>query len=70
MDEVSKVSQAQKDATNRYRREKVKEIKLRFYPSHAELWEHLKAQEHTAEYLRGLIREDLLRCREKEQESD
>lgn len=64
------VRECQKAATDKYRRAKVKEISLRFYPSHYELWEHVKAQPRAAEYIRGLIAEDLRKCREKEQEDD
>ena len=63
MSEESTVSQAQKNAVSKYRREKVKEISLRFYPSHYELWEHVKSQPKAAEYVRNLIREDMVRSK-------
>lgn len=50
---------AQKRATAKYTKEKVKAFNLRFFPSDAELYEHLKKQPKMAAYLKDLIRKDM-----------
>lgn len=56
---------AQKRAAQKYRAERVRQFALPFYPKDADLWDHLQRQPQKAEYLRGLIREDLERDRAK-----
>lgn len=53
------VSEAQKRASEKYRREKVKQFAVRFYPSEAGIWEHLQAQGNKAGYIKGLIEADM-----------
>lgn len=53
------LTDAQRRAQARYVRESVKQTSLRFYPSEADLWEWLCAQENKQGYLKGLIRGDL-----------
>lgn len=53
------LTDAQRRAQARYVRESVKQTSLRFYPSEADLWEWLCAQENKQGYLKGLIRADL-----------
>lgn len=55
------VSDAQKRANEKYRRENVKQISVRFYPNEQDIYEHVKAQENVAGYIKELIRQDLLR---------
>lgn len=54
-------TEAQKRANAKYMRDKVKTLTLRFYPSHADLWEHLRQQPNQQEYVRELIRADMER---------
>ena len=53
------VSEAQKRAYAKYRRNKVKEFKVSFYPAHMELYEHLQKQPSKNEYIRNLIAKDM-----------
>lgn len=53
------VSEAQKRASEKYRKEKVKQFAVRFYPSEASVWEHLQAQPNKAGYIKGLIEADM-----------
>lgn len=52
------VSEAQRKATKKYK-EKVKRITIDFYPSEAELWEHLQQQDMKQTYIKNLIRKDI-----------
>lgn len=54
-------SDAQKRANAKYLKERVKTLTLRFYPQHADLWEHLRSQPNQQEYVRELIRADMKR---------
>lgn len=58
------VSEAQRRATSKYVREKVRTLTVRFYPADADVWEHLDAQENKQGYVRGLIRADMERMRD------
>ena len=51
-------TEAQKRAKERYRRKAVKQICVMFYPSEAELWEHLQLKENKQGYIKSLIRKD------------
>lgn len=53
------VSDAQKRAVSKYKREKTHAFTLRFFPADDELWEHLQQQPRKAEYIKRLIREDM-----------
>lgn len=53
------VSEAQKRANERYRKQSVKQTLVRFYPAELDLWEHLQAQENKAGYIKELIRRDM-----------
>lgn len=53
------ISEAQKRADAKYKREKTKQISLRFFPSEAEIFAHLQAQENKAAYIKALIRADM-----------
>ena len=53
------VTDAQKRAAAKYKREKTHSFSLRFFPADEELWEHLQRQARKAEYLKRLIREDM-----------
>ena len=44
---------------NRYRKENVKSVLVRFYPSERDLFAHLEQQEAKATYIKDLIRQDI-----------
>jgi hypothetical protein len=52
-------SEALKRAKAKYKAEKVKKVLLEFYPTDAELLEHLEKQEKKQTYIKNLIREDM-----------
>lgn len=54
-------SEAQKRATANYRKKSVKQVSVSFYPSEADIWEHLSAQENKSGFIKSLIREDMER---------
>lgn len=53
------VSEAQKRANGKYRKEKVKQVVVRFYPSDADAYAWLKSKENVSGYLKELIRRDM-----------
>lgn len=53
------LTDAQKRAKAKYTNEKVKRLTVAFYPSEAELWDKLQAQENKQGYIKELIRKDL-----------
>ncbi len=53
------VSEAQKRATARYQKAKVKAVTIKFYPAEMQLWEHLQTQENKQGYIKDLIRQDV-----------
>lgn len=53
------VSEAQKRATANYRKKSVKQVSVSFYPSEADIWEHLLAQENKSGFIKDLIRKDM-----------
>ncbi|NPD33092.1 hypothetical protein HLV35_07470 [Eggerthellaceae bacterium zg-997] len=53
------VSEAQKRASAKYRREKVKQVAVSFYPSEADIYDHLRSQPNKSGYLKALIRADM-----------
>ena len=53
------VSDAQKKATNEYRKKNVKQIAVRFYPSEKDIFEHMEKQGGRAAYIKALIRADM-----------
>lgn len=55
------VSESQKKANEKYRKEKVKQVAVRFYPGDQELYEFLKAKDNVAGYIKDLIRADMER---------
>lgn len=55
------VSDAQKRANERYRKESVKQFAVRFYPADSDAWEHLQKQPNKAGYIKALIRADMER---------
>lgn len=54
-------SEAQKRATQRYQKDKVKQQLVKFYPSDADVYEFLQRQENKAGYIKALIRADMER---------
>ncbi|OFK24218.1 hypothetical protein [Olsenella sp. HMSC062G07] len=57
------VSDAQKRADAKYKRERTKTAVVRFYPAEEELWGWLSAQPNKQGYVKRLIREDMERHR-------
>lgn len=57
------VSDAQRRASEKYRKKSIKQIATRFYPAEAALWEWLSAQPNKQGYIKRLIREDMERRR-------
>lgn len=55
------VSEAQKRATAKYRKENVKQVVTRFYPGDEELYAYVKSKEGMGEYIKSLIRADMER---------
>lgn len=52
-------SEAQKRASAKYEASNVKRIVFKMYPSDADIYEHLKQQTNTNDYIRQLIRKDM-----------
>ena len=52
-------TEAQKRAVQKYERENVKKILVRFYPKDADLLEHVKKQPSQNAYILDLIRRDM-----------
>lgn len=55
------VSDAQKRADAKYKKEKTHQFSLRFFPKDERLWEHLRKQPDMAGYIKRLIRDDIER---------
>lgn len=55
------VSDAQKRAIAKYRKENVKQVITRFYPGDDELYAYIKSKESMSEYIKALIRADMER---------
>ena len=53
------VSDAQKRANERYRKESVKQFAVSFSPADSDAWEHLQKQPNKAGYIKALIRADM-----------
>ena len=51
------VTEAQKRANEKYRKENVKQIAIRFYPSEHDIYEFVKSQENVSGFIKQLIRE-------------
>ncbi|MDY4041308.1 MAG: hypothetical protein SOY67_04315 [Collinsella sp.] len=56
------VSDAQKRASSKYRREKTATVVIRLYPTDADVLEWLRSQESKQGYIKRLIREDMARA--------
>ncbi len=61
--EYTMVSDAKKRADAKYRKEKVRQVVVRFGPPDADLLEHLEGKENMAGYIKQLIRADMERAR-------
>ena len=59
------ISEAQKRASAKYAREKVRAISLKFYPSEYDLADHLATVDNKQGYIKQLIREDMERSASK-----
>lgn len=55
------ISEAQKRATAKYQREKVKRFSVAFYPDDMPLWELINQQPNKQGYVKDLIRADMER---------
>lgn len=56
---MSGTSEAQKRAAKKYKSEKVTKVLLEFYPTEADLIEHLMKQPKKQTYIKNLIRADI-----------
>ena len=56
---VKMTSEAQKRASARYESSNVKRIVFKMYPNDFDIYEHLKKQPNTNDYIRQLIRKDM-----------
>lgn len=54
-------SEAQKRATMKYQKEKMKQLAIRFSPNEMDLFDHIKSQPNIAGYIKRLVREDMER---------
>lgn len=54
-------SDAQKRATAKYQKEKMRQIAIRFSPNEMDVYEHIKSQPNIAGYIKQLVREDMVR---------
>ena len=52
------MTEAQRKAAKKYK-EKVKRIVIEFYPTEADLWEHISQQPNKQGYIKSLIRADI-----------
>ena len=54
-------TEAQRRATSAYRKKSVKQLTIRFYPDEddEQMYQWLKSQENTTEYIKTLIRKDM-----------
>lgn len=57
------VSEAQKRANAKYRKESMKQVTVRFSPNEMDVYEYLKGHDNVAGYVKRLIREDMGRAR-------
>lgn len=55
------ITEAKKRADNKYRKEKVRQVVVRFGPPDAAILEHLEEQDSMAGYIKQLIRADMER---------
>ncbi|QKF07196.1 hypothetical protein HLV38_02955 [Berryella wangjianweii] len=58
------VSDAQRKASAKYRREKVRQVAVSFYPAESAIYDHLKSQPNMSGYVKDLIRADMQRRRD------
>lgn len=54
-------SEAQKRATAKYHKEKMKQLAIRFSPNEMDVFDHIKSQPNIAGYIKRLVREDMER---------
>lgn len=53
------MNEAKRRANMKYKREKVKQVSLQFYPTESDLLEHLDRQPKKQTYIKALIRADM-----------
>ena len=54
-------TEAQRRANAKYENEKVRQQRVKFYPTESDMWDHLQSQENKMGYIKQLIREDMER---------
>lgn len=59
---MPETSEAQLRAVKKYK-EKVNRITVDFYPTEAELWQHIQSQPKKQTYIKDLIRKDMERSK-------
>lgn len=55
------VSDAQKRANAKYRKERMRQVTVRFSPNEMDVYEFLRGRENISGYLKRLVREDMKR---------
>lgn len=55
-------TEAQRRANAKYESEKVRQQRVKFYPTEDDIWEHLQAQGNKQGYIKALIRADMERA--------
>jgi len=53
------VSEAQRRANAKYRKESMKQVTVRFSPNESDVYEYLKGHDNVAGHVKRLIREDM-----------
>lgn len=53
------MSEALKRAQAKYKKNKVRQVQVAFFPTEIEVWKHLNNQPNKAGYIKGLIRKDM-----------
>ena len=57
------VSEAQKRANAKYRKESMRQVTVRFSPNEMDVYEFLRGHENVAGYIKQLVHEDMGRSR-------
>ena len=54
-------SDAQRKAVAKYKKEKTKNLTIRFYPTDMDVLDHIKSHEDISQYIKGLVQADMER---------
>ena len=56
---MATTSDAQRRAVAKYKKDKTKNLTIRFYPTDMEVLEHIKSHENISQYIKGLVLADM-----------